>query len=292
MAGVVVFLNEERHLPKFLASVAAQTRPPDELLLVDDGSTDASGELVRAFAAEHPYARVLQRPARPPERDRLATAKELVAFQWAVPKLRSRWDVVAKLDGDIRFSPRTWETLEEAFTADPRLGMAGPYQNARGPNGALARERTPEEHVRGGSRFYRRGCFEQVSPIPAHLGWDTLDEFRAQYHGWRTASLDVPSGDTEHLRPVGRQDGALRAWRRWGACGWGYGEHPLHVVAVSVQRAGDPPPLLGGLSYILGYVAAALRRAPRAEPELRGYVRRDQLRRLGARARRLGRAAP
>jgi glycosyltransferase involved in cell wall biosynthesis len=170
MAGIVVFLNEERHLPSFLTGVAAQSRPPDELLLVDDGSTDASAELARAFAADHAYAHYLQRPVRRPERDRLATAGELVAFQWALPRLRSAWDVVAKLDGDIRFSPLTWETLGEAFKADPSLGMAGPYQSARGRTGELERERTPEEHVRGGSRFYRRACLEQISPIPVHLG--------------------------------------------------------------------------------------------------------------------------
>jgi hypothetical protein len=110
--------------------------------------------------------------------------------------------------------------------------------------------------------------------------------------GWRTASLDVPSGDTEHLRPVGRQDGVLRAWRRWGICAWGYGEHPLHVALVAIQRAGDHPAVLGGLNYVLGYTAAGVRRAPRAEPELRAYVRRDQLRRIRARAERLGRARP
>ncbi len=291
MAGIVVFLNEERYLPTFLASVAAQTRQPDELLLVDDGSSDRSLEIAQAFAAEHAYARVLRRPARAPERDRLACAGELVAFQWALPQLTSSWDIVAKLDGDIRFSPLTWETLEDAFRSDPSLGMAGPYQSARSAAGILARERTPEEHVRGGSRFYRRVCLDAIAPIPAHLGWDTLDEFRARMRGWRTASLSITDGDTEHLRPVGRQDGVLRAWRRWGVCAWGYGEHPLHVLLVAVQRVGDHPPVLGGINYVLGYGAAAVRRAPRAEPELRAYVRRDQLRRIAGRGLRLGRSA-
>jgi hypothetical protein len=215
---------------------------------------------------------------------------ELVAFQWAVPQLASSWDVVAKLDGDLRFTPRTWEALAAAFEADPRLGMAGPYQNARSPEGEMLRERTPAEHVRGGSAFYRRACFEQLSPLPVHLGWDTIDEFRSRMLGWRTRSIAAPDGDTEHLRPMGRQDGILRAWRRWGVCGWGYGEHPLHAVLVAAQRAGDHPPVLGGLNYIAGYAGAAVRRAPRADPELRAYVRRDQLRRIRARLERGGRA--
>jgi biofilm PGA synthesis N-glycosyltransferase PgaC len=86
-----------------------------------------------------------------------------------------------------------------------------------------------------------------------------------------------------HMRPMGAHDGALRAFRRWGACAYGYGEHPLHVLLESVWRMKDEPVLLGGTSYLAGWLLAAVRRAPRAEPELRAHVRRDQLRRIGRR---------
>ena len=85
-------------MPVFLESLAAQTRPPDRLLLVDDGSTDGSHEPAAEFAAEHEWAQLLRRPPRPTERDRLATAKELVAFQWGVTQLDVDWDVVGKVD--------------------------------------------------------------------------------------------------------------------------------------------------------------------------------------------------
>src|SRR5690348_8303818 len=82
MLAVVCFLDEEGYLPELLASLAAQTRHPDELLLVDDGSSDASAQIAAEFAQAHPWARVLERPPRPAARDRLATAAELQAFQW------------------------------------------------------------------------------------------------------------------------------------------------------------------------------------------------------------------
>ena len=285
---VVPFLNEEPFLERFLDSVDRQTVRPEQLVLVDDGSTDRSPEIAGAFAAGRDWVTSLRRPVRPPQRDRLALAAELLAFQWGVERATPAWDVIAKVDADVEFTPRTFETILEAFQRDPALGMAGAYLAVRDGAGPLRRERHRPDHVRGPSKFYRRECYEAIAPLPPHLGWDTIDELRARVRGWRTQSLEIPGGDPEHMRPVGSHDGALRAWRRWGECAWGYGEHPLHVAAVAVQRAGDAPRVLGALNYTAGWAVAGLRRRPRAEPELRAYVRRDQLGRL--RRRLLGRS--
>lgn len=285
LLAVAAFLNEESYLPRFLASLTAQTRLPDQLLLVDDGSSDASPELAEAFVKEHQWARLLRRPSRPAAKDRLASAAELVAFHWGVKQARPEWDVVAKLDADIEFTPQTFASVLGALDRDPELGLVGPYLSELGPDGTRRRGRCPPDHVRGAAKFYRAACFEEIGPLPAHLGWDTIDELRAYLRGWRTASIEVPGGDPVHLRPVGTEQGTLRGWRRWGACAWGYGEHPLHVAAVAMQRVADNPPVLGSMNYVAGWAIAALRRAPRAEPELRAYVHADQLRRLRRRLR-------
>src|SRR3954447_17442880 len=77
--------DEAEHLERTLASVAAQTRPPDLWLIVDDGSTDATPEILRRWAARLPYLQVLgtRRRARAGA-DGLATAAEAVAFNGAL----------------------------------------------------------------------------------------------------------------------------------------------------------------------------------------------------------------
>ncbi|MDQ3729926.1 MAG: glycosyltransferase family 2 protein [Actinomycetota bacterium] len=277
---IVPFLNEEQYLGKLLESIGNQTRPPDRLLLTDDGSADDSPRIASDFVRDHLYSTLLRRPVRPLARDRLAAASELSAFQWAVEQAEGEWDVVAKLDADVRLTSRTFATVERELEGDPRLGMTGPYLSARGAGGALERQRCPANHVEGPTKFYRRECLEQISPLPTFLGWDTIDEIRARMRGWRTASIAMPDGDPEHLRPMGSHDGLLRAHRRWGTCAWGYGEHPLHVMLVGVQRLCDRPAILGSLNYVLGWAIAGVGRRPRAEPELREYVHRDQLRRI------------
>ena len=282
IAIVCCFLDEEALLPRLLASLAGQSRRPDHLLLVDDGSTDRSAELAEAFAAEHGWASAVRRPQRPAETDRLSTAAELVAFQWGVEQLPGEWEVVVKLDGDLELAPRHIEAVEGALVADPTLGVAGAYLSVVEPDGSLRREEHPVEHVRGPNKFYRRACFEQISPLPPILGWDTIDELRARHAGWRTSSIEVPGGDSLHLRPTGSHGGRLRALRRWGECAWGFGRAPRHVLPLSLRYFGERPYVIGCVNFVWGYAAAAARRRPRAEPEVRDQRRRED----GARIRR------
>ncbi len=280
IAVIVPFLNEERFLGNLLDSISRQSRAPDRLLLVDDGSTDTSPEIAKGFAARHAYATVLQRPPRGPEPDRLEAAAEWRCFQWAVSQLEGRYDVVAKLDADLGLTPGVFAELEARFLTDPQLGMAGAHLSEAKPNGAVARMRSRPEHVHGATKFYRGGCYEQIASMPAVHGWDMLDEVKARSLGWRTASFAMPGGDPLHLRPMGTYDGAARGFRRWGQGDYIGGAHPLIVLLVGLHRLRDRPRVLGTVNYYLGWVLAATRRMPRAEPEVRAFGRREQLRRI------------
>ena len=291
---IVSFLDEVGFLPRLLASIERQTRLPDHLVLVDDGSTDGSGEIAAAFASRHGYAVATCRPPRTRAADRLAGAAELRSFEWAVGRLDEPWDVLAKLDADLELNPRHFETVLMEMQADPRLGLAGACLSDVGADGSAQRIPAPGWHVRGATKFYRRECYEQIQPIPAHLGWDMVDEVKARLAGWRTESFGLPGGDTLHLRPTGQHDGRLRAYRRWGECAWGYGAHPAFVLLGAVKRLTWRPYVLGGVLYAAGYAAAALRRRPRVEPDVRAYVHREEARQVIAavRPRRVRAASP
>lgn len=274
---ISAFLNEERYLPLLLASIAAQTRLPDRLLLVDDGSSDRSPEIATAFAEANSYATVLRRPRRPPDRDRLASAPELKAFQWALGHVGERPDILAKLDGDLSLPPRLFADVEQRFSEDEDLGMTGAHLSAVAADGRLLREPSRLDHIRGPNKFYRWQCYEQISPLPAILGWDTIDEVRARQRGWKTVSFEASGGDPVHLRPVGTYDGRLRGFRRAGEVAWGYGAHPLHVLLGAMSRVSQQPRALGSLNFLAGWALAGVRGRPRAEPELRSFLHREEL---------------
>ena len=289
--GVIVpFRDEEMLLPAFLESIERQTRRPDRLVLVDDGSTDGSFAIVSEFAERNDWAQALKRPVREQRGDRLALAAEYAAFQWALDLADDDWDVVAKLDADLQLTPRTIETIEHELTRQPGLGLAGSYLSEVDKRDILGRLKIRPEHVHGATKFYRRECYEAISPMPAILGWDMIDEVKAAMAGWSTQSFAMPDGDPLHMRFRGRHDGLLRGFRRWGEGAWAMGEHPLHVFLHGFQRMSDPPYVIGGLNYMIGWASAGLRRRPRAEPELRARVRRGQLERIGRRLARGGRS--
>ena len=278
---VVGFLNEETYLPVVLECLAAQARRPDRLVLLDDGSTDRSPAIAGAFAAKHSYADVLRRPPRPPEPDRLAGGQEFDSFIWAVDQLREDpYDVIVKMDADLRLPPDHLQSVMAEFERDPRLGIAGAFLSVATRWGGLRRERSPADHVRGPNKFYRRACLDEIRPLPILAGWEGIDEPKAHARGWRTAGVAVPSGDPVHMRPTGAYNGKLRGYRRMGSNAWTIGAHPLAVGLGGVSRMRDPPLVLSGFAYVSGWAIAALRRRPRADAEVRAIVRREQLLRI------------
>ncbi len=285
MVVIVPFLNEEQYLPSLLHSVATQTRLPDALVLVDDGSTDRSAVIACDFANSHPYARALRRPPRPVTRDRLGSASEWGAWQWALQESGVAGDLLVKLDADLWLPPLFLEEMERRFRSEPLLGVAGANLSTVGHDGVPRREYNVDNHVRGATKFYRNACYREIAPVPQILGWDTIDEVAARMNGWRTGNVPIPGGDPVQLRMTASHDGRLRGFRRHGAAAYGYGAHPLHVLLGGVRRTTERPYLLGGTSYVLGWLGAWWRRAPRAGPQVRAFVRGEELQSLRRRIR-------
>jgi hypothetical protein len=249
-------------------------------VLVDDGSSDDSYALAAEFARRHAYATALRRPPRPPSRDRLVTADELRAFLWGLERAGEPWDVLVKFDGDLELTPETIAFLERRLAEDAGLGMAGSYLTEADPSGARTRLRIRPEHVHGATKFYRRECWEQIQPLPALMGWDTVDEVKARMRGWRTQSFALPGGDPIHLRKRGSYDGVHRGYRRAGRGAYSMGAHPVHVLLFAGRQMTESPGIVGALNYVLGWVHAGLRRVERVEPEVRAHIREDQLQRI------------
>ena len=153
-------------------------------------------EIATNFAAAHPYARVVRGLERERTSDRLARAHELIAFQAALEQLdreQACFDVYAKLDADLELPPDYLSRIMATLESGPQLGIAGSHLSTPGQAGGKAKEEHSQSwHVRGATKFYRRECLEQISPLPPILGWDTIDETRARLHGWQVCCVGFP----------------------------------------------------------------------------------------------------
>jgi biofilm PGA synthesis N-glycosyltransferase PgaC len=273
--------NEAAHIVRTARAVQAQTLVPDLWLVVDDGSDDATPELLRSLTAEIPFMRVLQTPRDHTVRgpDRLALAAEARAFNWALEQVDlGAYAHIGKLDGDVELPADYFERLLAEFDGDPRLGVAGGTLLER-DRGAWRTQRVPDYHVRGALKLYSRACFEAIGGIEERLGWDTIDETYARLRGFATRSL--PDLVARHHRPIATADGVLRGRARHGQCAY-IVHYGLPWVAMrSVKVAASRPFGLSGVAFLYGYLRTAARREPRVDdPAFRRLVRRELRARL------------
>jgi biofilm PGA synthesis N-glycosyltransferase PgaC len=272
--------NEAANLARTARAVAAQTRPPDRWIVVDDGSADETLAIARELEREIPFLSVIEAGGGSPTgADNLALAREARAFNLGLDLAGWRsFDFIGKLDGDVELPPRWFERLVGRLGADPRLGVAGGYLVEDGPSG-WERIAIPAYHVHGAVKLFRRECLEAIGGIQERLAWDTIDETYARMNGYRSHSFDDLVA--RHHRPWGSADGQLRGCARHGECAWILHYGLLWVALRSAKVALSPPRGLSGLTFFLGYVKAAARRVPRVEDaEFRRFVRAELRERL------------
>jgi poly-beta-1,6-N-acetyl-D-glucosamine synthase len=261
--------DEAANLRRIAESLRAQTLPPVEWLVVDNGSADETLEVVAELAGADPWIRVLTVPG-----EEVPTRGGPVAraFAAGVEALSEPSDVVVKLDADLTFEPGFFAGLMAEFAADERLGIAGGTCYEFEAGGWVPR-RVTGSRVRGATRAYRRRCLADVLPLEDRPGWDGIDELRATARGWRTASFArLPF---YHHRAVGQRDasGRRRLYQVGKATYYSW-YRPSYLVLRALFNARHER---AALAMIGGYAAAALRREPRCpDPGVRDYIRREQ----------------
>ena len=285
--------NEAQHLERTIQSVLEQTVRPVRWLLVNDGSTDETPAIIERYAAQYSWIVPVHRSyvervgsvgvqeSKGKRGKRAREAKEIEAFYAGFAKLGdSDWEYLVKLDGDLSFEPDYFKKCFAEFENDPRLGIGG-GTICHLVNGLLEAELTPKFHVRGATKIYRRGCWEQIGGVLRGAGWDTLDEVKANMLGWSTrtfAHLKVA-----HHRATGSANGAWQNAVKNGVWSYIAGYHPLYMLARCARSTMEKPYFFCAIGLLYGYVRGYLQGTPRAEKQLVRYVRSQQVRRLSFR---------
>ena len=269
--------NEERFIAKTLDSMVSQTLLPERWIIVDDGSTDGTAEIVGNYVNRYAWMELIQRHQRP---DRNFAGK-VHAFNAGLERVRSvEYDVIGNLDGDLSFPPDYLEFLIRKFSDDPQLGVAGtPFTEDRGYDSARD-SFEGENHVAGGCQLFRRECFEEIGgyiPNPAG-GIDWIAVTTARMKGWKTRSFREKR--FHHYRSLGT------AGKSGWAASFSYGEKdyylggsPLWQLFRVVYRSKKRP--LDGAALLGGYCWAAAKRTGRpVSRELIHFHRREQMKKL------------
>jgi glycosyltransferase involved in cell wall biosynthesis len=269
--------NEASHLPATIASVAAQTILPQQWVIIDDGSTDGSVQILEAAAATYSWIKIVRRKDRGMRKPGTGVIE---AFYEGYPMIRVEWDYLVKLDGDVSFETAYFEKCFVEFEKNPKLGIGGGTV-CRLENGQATPESKvdPAFHVRGATKIYKRECWNAIGELIRAPGWDTLDELKANMLGWTT--LTFPHLQIIHHKFAGSADGSWRNWVKNGLANYIVGYHPLFMVLKSGRRFFCKPYAISAIALLTGFFSGYIKGVPQIpDKALIRYLRRQQLKRM------------
>jgi glycosyltransferase involved in cell wall biosynthesis len=269
--------NEAQYIDQTIRSMVAQTHLPLKWVIVSDGSSDGTDEIVSGYLSSNPWMELI----RMPERKERHFAGKVYAFNAGYERVKDlEFDIVGNLDGDVSFEPDHFEFLIGNMRNDPELGVSGaPFRE-----GTFQYDYrfTNIENVWGGCQLFRRPCFESIGGyMPLKGGCiDHVAVLSARMHGWRTRTF-TEKVCIHHRRMGTALQGGLKAKFKMGVKDHVVGNHPLWEMFRTVYQMKHRPYVIGGLALGWGYLSSVIRgRETSLSPKLVAFVQREQMHRL------------
>jgi biofilm PGA synthesis N-glycosyltransferase PgaC len=269
--------NEARFIELTIKSVAMQTVRPVKWIIVSDGSTDGTDELVNKYTAEHPWIELV----RMPERRERHFAGKVMAFNLGLERVKQfQYAIVGNLDADVSFGSDYFEFLMTKFAENPRLGVCGtPFTEGKGTYDFRF---SSIEHVSGACQLFRRECFDAIggyTPIKGG-GIDLVAVVTSRMRGWQTRSF-TERVCFHHRRLGSGMNKGLKLPFKWGQSDYRLGGHPVWQFFRCCYQMSNRPYVVGGLVCLAGYYFALITRRPRAvSAEFAEFRGKEQLERL------------
>ena len=249
--------DEAAYLKQNIQSVANQTRTPDLWVIVDDGSTDGSAEILREAKKRHPYISIVQKPDRG---QRSIGPGVIEAFNYGLSTINlTDFDFICKFDVDLLLPVKYFELIIEKMQQDPSLGNYSGKVFFQHPNGDLQSEMLGDEVAVGQAKFYRTQCFKDIGGFPPIVGWDGIDGHLCRMKGWVALAEDTEDTRIIEMRLMGAS--SLSIWKgrmRWGRGKYYMGSSWLYLLATTFYRMFTKPYIIGGIGIFAGYLSAWL----------------------------------
>lgn len=269
--------NEAQFIELTLNSMAAQTFKPLKWVIVSDGSTDGTDDIVSRYAAEYPWIELV----RMPERRERHFAGKVHAFNAGYARVKDLdYAAIVSMDGDISFEEDYFAFLLGKLAGDSRLGLVGtPFREGKSTYDFSF---SSTDHVSGACQVFHRLCFEAIGgyrPLKSG-GIDVTAVLSARATGWRTRTFTEKS--YAHHRKMGTALFAgYRARLNIGHKDYLLGSHPAWEIFRCIYQMRRKPYLIGGALIAAAYFWDLLRGVERSMPEdLIQFRQKDQMARL------------
>ena len=248
--------NEEAFMALTLQSLADQTVLPTKAVIVNDNSTDKTGDIVLAFAEKHPWISLVNATS---DAIHLPGSKVILAFQKGLETLDDQYDIMVKADADLIFPPNYFETIINHFQSDDKIGMVGGFAYIEKNGEWLLENLTDKDHIRGAFKAYRKATFKQIGGLQPAMGWDTVDELLCKFYHWKVVTDE--SLKVKHLKPTGANYNKTARYKQGEAFyTLGYGFFITAIASLKLAMRKGKPLLFA--DYIKGFWKAKSAKKP------------------------------
>jgi glycosyltransferase involved in cell wall biosynthesis len=269
-AVVIPAKNEAEHLAKTLTSLVQQQQRPLRCLVMNDGSTDATGDIASSYAHLHPFIMHHRMPA---SEGYTLGGKVVRVFNQGKRMLDEAgipYEVIVKLDADTSFSDGVISELLRLMEQH-QLGIASgtPFYVR---DGRKTFDYSPDWHSHGQFKLYRRETLERIGGLRESLGWDTADNIQAMDSGWPTRAFREVH--YEMHRQVGGKQSLVRGRRNHGRGAFLLGYDPAYFALRMMHDLLKPPLVVGSFSMLRGYLDMPSTQPPLLTPRQQRLLRR------------------
>jgi glycosyltransferase involved in cell wall biosynthesis len=271
--------NEEKLIEGTIRSVVSQTCLPERWVIVDDGSTDRTAEIVTSYASQYRWIELVRHPQR---KDRNFAGK-VHAFNEGFARVQSlQVELIGNLDADVSFGADHFEFLLKKFADDPLLGVAGTAYTQDGGWDSTRDSFEGQTCVHGACQLFRRQCFQEIGGYqPSRAGGiDWIAVTTARMKGWKT--WNYREKHFHHHRIMGTAERSeVGAMLDYGKKDYLLGGSLIWELFRAGYRMTKRPIIFGGVALLFGYCTAALQRIERpVSLELMRFHRREQMAKL------------
>lgn len=266
--------NEEAFIEKTIGSVLAQTLLPIRWVIVSDGSTDKTDEIVEGYARQHEFISFL-RLTRPPGRN--FASKGLALDQGCKLLEGLSYGFIGNLDADVAVEPAYFEALLSKFEHNPRLGIAAGFIYEEQDREFRSRPANRVDSVPHAAQLVRHECYQAIRgyTVFKYGGEDWYAQQCAKMKGWHAEA--VPALKVFHTRHTGAAGNLLRHQFRLGRLDYSFGSDPVFELLKCALRIFEKPRMLGAVTRFLGFAWSSISGEKRpVSKEFVDFLRKEQ----------------
>ena len=253
---VIPTYNEEKFIALTLQSIVEQTVLPSKVVVVNDGSTDKTVEIVNSFVEKYSFIAEVNKSS---DAIHLPGSKVIQAFQKGLETLDDNYDIMVKIDADLIFPSNYFETIIQHFQSDERIGMVGGFCYIEKNGDWILENLTDKDHIRGALKAYRKEAFKEIGGLKPAMGWDTVDELLCKFYNWKVVTDE--SLHVKHLKPTGASYNKAARYKQGEAFySLGYGFFITAIASLKLALRKGKPLLF--MDYIKGFWKAKAAKKP------------------------------